>query len=281
MEPQKIPRPYQSAYDLFPEHQEPYVQGSERLLSRLKESSEDLNRLQSARYFGSLSWKNVLGIGGMLAIPEISGYKRLRKKSEDLDFIVNDAGLDAILRNEPVRIDSDSLPGSSAEWYVVEKNGISCAFLHNEIRGYKIPEKAFEEAVYKETIVGPVFTISPELNVALKVRRSTYQNEDVHGKDALDAASIIIGMQLSGREFNHEAFVDYLIDATQDHCSTDGLLERIDQLGKVAANNLPKKDRQLFLDPLQMSADYLREKTNYEQHWTNLEQGYHNQSPAS
>ena len=263
---QKTLRPYKDAYDLFPEHREAYLEASEKFNRRMRANYKDLRRLETVRNYGSLSsWKNILAIGGTLAIPEISGYRRLRKESNDLDFIVNDAGLEALLKKENLRIEKDSLPGSSAEWYVSEKNGIPCTFSHAEIRGYKIPEKAFEEFVYKETIVGPVFTISTELNAALKVRRSTYQNHPVHGKDALDVASTIIGLQMSGREFSHESFGNYLIDATQDHCSPEGLLERIDQIRNVAASNLPKKDRQLLLGPLERTEEYVRGETAHNQ----------------
>ena len=276
---QKILRPYQNAFDLPPEHQEVYFRGAEDLSKRINEDPEDFVRLELIRHYCAFSWRNVLGIGGMLSIPEISGYKRLRKKSSDLDFVVNDEGLEALLSNERTTIDRDSLPGSSAEWYVAEKNGISVVFLHNEIRGYELPEKAFTESVYTETIAGPVFTISVELNSMLKVRRATYQNHDVHGKDALDVASTIVGMQLSGREFNHEAFADYLIDGTREHCSPGELVKRIEKLGRAAANNLPRKHRELLLGPLERTADYIREKADYyEQDRTNQEQTYQNQS---
>ena len=270
--------PRSSISNPFQDDQEPYFQALDDKL-REEKGVDDALRLKVASYYCALSPGNVLGLGGMLAIPEISGYARLRKGSEDLDFIVNDKGMESVSGHESLRKEKDFIPGSEAEWYVTEKDGVTVTILHNEIRGYRMPEKAFAEAVRRETAGRVLYTIPDELNAALKICRSTYQNSKIHGKDAFDITSTILGMQSSGREFNPEAFTDYLIEATISHAVPEDLLERLDQIGKFAATNVRKKDRQSLLDTLEVSAEYVREKTSSRDS-TNTEQAYQNRLPS-
>ena len=54
--------------------------------------------LRAAAHYPALSPGNIAAIGGTLTLSQISNYKRLRLRSRDVDFIVNDRGLEAIFK---------------------------------------------------------------------------------------------------------------------------------------------------------------------------------------
>ena len=96
------------------------------------ESLEDKAILQFASYYCSLSSGNILSTGEILAIPEISGYKRLvKRRGSDVRFIVNGSGLEALLKSNEMLLEKRSHPESKADWYSAQKDGREAVFFHN------------------------------------------------------------------------------------------------------------------------------------------------------
>ena len=237
-----------------------------------KRIPEEKKLLEVASYYSSISPGNIVAIGGTLTLPEISGYKRLRLRSGDVDFVVNDEGLEALLKEEPA-IETFSLPephGVVASGYEVERMGVLAAFFHNEIRGFKIPEEAFSEATLKEASAGPVYVVPNELNLALKIRRGLEKIGEVYGKDGLDAGSTIMGMERSGKQFDSESFVKYLVEYVCSDYSQPTLLEAISRFGDYLTQ-LPKKDRRPYMEQLALSTAWIEERKNYQHEQRNQE----------
>ena len=258
---------------------------SRRRLERL----EDKSVLELASQYGALSPGNILAIGQILAIPEISGYKRLVNGRDDMEFIVNDSGLEAILGRSEGLIEKHSLPESNAAWYSIQKNGRLAVFWHDiitfqrgePVSGYRIPEKVFYQSVRRETTGGVIYVAPVEFDTALKIRKNRYENfYKMNPENALNASSAIIGMEMSGRDFDHRDFVDYLAEGISSFkkeyaCEACGhvnylvegsrfnyredLRTYLDQIGKIAVKNLPKKNNKpLLRDALARSEQYLK-----------------------
>ena len=220
---------------------------------------EESDLLYVANYYSTLSEGNVLAIGGTLTLPEISGYKRLRSRSGDVDFVVNDEGLEALLSTGPTKREEDFVPGVDGGAYITEKNGIFAAFFHNGIRGYAITGEDFPRAIRRETSAGPVYTISHELNLALKVRRGIHKKGQIYGKDVLDAASTLIGMELTGQDFDAETFADYLIGACRGS-SLVQILGYVSRFADAAVSNVSKEHVKPYLAKLSECAAYVEER---------------------
>ena len=227
--------------------------------NRGKTIPEEKTLLEIASHYSNLSPHNILVIGGTLTLPEISGYKRMRSRSRDVDFIVNDLGLEAILSSEPTKREEDFNPLVNGGAYITEKNELYAAFFHNEIRGYVIPEEIFSSGIPRETSVGTIYTIPEELNLALKIRRGVHSKGKIYGKDVLDAASMIIGMEMSGREFDAEAFAGYTVNGTCRDASLNQLLGYVSRF-MDAVNNIGKEHVETYVSKISECAAYVEEK---------------------
>src|SRR3989338_4471857 len=77
--------------------------------AKQKEQRKPINRfseeqlLHVASAITSASPGNILLLGGGAALSEIAGYQRLRGRSDDLDFVANDQGLEALARQHDMR----------------------------------------------------------------------------------------------------------------------------------------------------------------------------------
>ena len=260
---------------------------------RRLEYLEDKSVLELASQYCSFSPGNIVAIGQILAVPEISGYKRLVKGRDDIEFIVNDSGLEAILRLNETELEKHSHPESEAEWYSIQKDGRIIVFWHDVItfqRGehassYRIPEKVFYQSVRRETTGGVIYVAPVEFDTALKIRKNRYENfYKMNPENALNAASAIIGMELSGRDFDHRDFADYLvggISSFKKECACEacghvnylvegisfnygrGLQTYLDQIRNIAVKNLPKKNsKPLLLDALARSEECFKDDYN-------------------
>ena len=252
----------------------------EKVRDRENRIPEERELLEVASYYSTLSERDILVIGGTLALPELSGYKRLRLRSRDVDFVVNDRGLETILADGPIKRQTDfpeiiqeDPPEGEEGSYIAERNGLYATFYHNDVKGSRIPEKEFSEAILKKTSEGQVYVISNELNLTFKMLRGIQKKGYILGKDAQDAVSMIVGSHLSGPEFNAEKFRDYLIDQTRAEIDSDGLLGYVSELAdETTLDHLKKQewdekqDRtiypgKLYLDKIRECEDYLRKRS--------------------
>lgn len=207
--------------------------------------SED-QLLRVARFVCAYSPGNILLIGGGCVLSETAGFRRLRGLSDDLDFIVNDEGLDAV--KVPLNLGDTFKNGEIASGGNVNYvNDISVGFFHKEIKGWKIPESVFERPKAQSTSFGIVYMIPAELNLALKIRRgaSREENPHIYGKDALDAATTITGMRKRGESFNVSLFLQYLTQGVCADCKLLGYIECMNSFRR-SENQLFGEDRERY-----------------------------------
>lgn len=183
---------------------------------QLKTSEQDL--LKIASFVCNYAPGEILLIGGGCVLQETARYKRMRNISDDLDFILSDEGLVAI--EQPLSLRDTYSDGEKAGARVAYINDILLGFFHKELRGWSIPHEVFEHPRVEQTSQGKIYMISPELNVALKIRRGASKIEQPHiyGKDVLDFASIHSGMYECRQNFNSELFASYMARTTCKDC---------------------------------------------------------------
>lgn len=114
-------------------------------------------------------------------------------------------------------------------------NGIWVCIFINSIRGYTIGPEIYDAAAQVVTSEGPLHTIPPELNIALKIRRGL-SNGHIYRKDGCDFASVTIGLDRKGRCFDHAQFSRYMNAGVCDTCTLSSPYECIDELEKGKSN---------------------------------------------
>ena len=200
----------------------------------------------------SISPGNILLIGGGIILPQIIGYKRLRPRSDDLDFITNDEDISRALEQYDLQLEPASRhPGMHGVSQYTYLDGILVAIFHNQIRGYDIPSIIYEGAMVRQTSKGTIQTITPELNMALKIRRgaSRIDRPHIYAKDGHDFASMVVSGYLSGEKFDIEKWLEYMDSGVCNSCNLTGSTECMDQLA-VGERNLESRYRELFRNTL-------------------------------
>jgi len=190
--------------------------------------------LKIAHFMCKLSPKNILLIGGGNVMTQTAGYKRMRDLSDDLDFITNDEGIAEVRRFFDLKKHYHN--GTRSDGEVSYVNGIVVMFFYEHIKGWKIPESAFESYVVNCTSAGQIYSVPPELNIALKIRRGSSKSPDPHiyGKDALDFATIHAGMTLGGKKFNAG---DFARNMSCGVCQSCNLLSKTDCLRQLSVSS--------------------------------------------
>jgi hypothetical protein len=187
-------------------------------LSRPTVTEDELIRI--AQFVCSYSPGNILLIGGGCVLSETAGYRRMRGLSDDLDFIANEEGLEAV--KMPLNVGTNYKNGKPSDCRnVTYINDVLIGFFEKEIRGWKIPEEVFQRPRTVQTAAGEtIYMIPAELNIALKIRRGASRTDKprIYGKDALDAASIFLGMEKNSESFDQKAFISYLLQGVCADC---------------------------------------------------------------
>lgn len=214
--------------------------------------------LKIARFVCRYSPGNILLIGGGCVLSETAGYPRLRGLSDDLDFVVNDEGLESI--RKPLNLRGNYKNGQPSSAQISYVNDILTGFFHREIRGWKIPEEIFEKPRVKPTSEGVVYMIPAELNVALKIRRGASRKENPHifGKDTLDAASIFIGTRKLGEKFDARTLVSHIREGVCGDCNLPEHRECVANL-KQSGKQLVDGDRSRYLEFIDLVDSSLKE----------------------
>lgn len=228
------------------------------LLNRFTEE----HLLSVASYACRLSEGNVLLIGGALSLPQVSGYPKLRPRSEDLDFIVNDEGLNALCCSNIICAREGSITGSpEMGGYLAWINDVTMVFFHGTIRGYPLSDEIFGSPVFRKTSEGVVATIRNELNIALKIRRGLTRG-GIYGKDKLDFASAVLGLKGSGEDFDASLLSDFM---SPDVCNACQIGEPYGCMSAMSegAHNLRAGDRTVFFSKVKECAERLEDVCRY------------------
>ncbi|MFH1307935.1 MAG: hypothetical protein ABIH72_03715 [archaeon] len=225
-----------------------------RDISLNKFSASELLRLASS--ICNLSSGNILMIGGGMVLPEVIGYKRLRQRSDDLDFVVNNQGLQKLSKIYEIKPASLIIPNIGEGSYYSVKDGITIALFHDGVKGYDISKEVFAEGLEVKTSQGVVNTIPHELNIALKIRRGASKTH-IYSKDALDFASTIVGLSLNGPGFDYENWARYMSQGVCTSCNlTRGnCIESLEE----GVKNLEKKYRATVSNAASHCKEYTKE----------------------
>jgi len=213
--------------------------------------------VKTAVDFCGLSKGNILLMGGALSLPEISGFRSVRERSSDLDFIVNSDGLSQI---ESVcnlkRYDEASKSGA----YMGNHDGVDLAFFLNDVKGFDV-SGVFSRAVHKRTEFWDVFTVPYELNAALKVRRGSLKKR-MYGKDGLDFAVSVHSKKLSFEDFSARVFASYLKSVCES-CELGYRFACLYEFEKQVQNGLRLDERSLVFDKVSECRSALENQCRY------------------
>ncbi|MBN2101707.1 MAG: hypothetical protein JW716_02450 [Candidatus Aenigmarchaeota archaeon] len=168
--------------------------------------------LQVASEHCMVSPGNILLIGGGSVLPQISGFKMLRPRSEDLDFVANSEGVEALRANASL-LDSGTIGRASGEFLFRDcYNGVHVAVFPEGVRGFRFSEPDYLNSRQVETESGKVYAVGPELNTALKIRRgsSKKDNPHIYAKDAMDFATMVTGANIRETPFDVKRWEEYM-----------------------------------------------------------------------
>ena len=200
--------------------------------------------LDLASYVCNLSPENIFLIGGGLILPEIVGYKRLRFRSCDLDFIATEDGIDDAL--EKHEFESAAFYGfNEVDGYATYMRDVFIALSTLNLRGYEVPQ-SFEVRKH-ETSQGVVYSIPHELNLAMKIRRGVSKGH-IYGKDGLDFASTVTGLHLDDKTLDVQEMCGYMNAGVCESCQLTSNLKCTDLLKMHGTHNISKDYRQLVGD---------------------------------
>lgn len=200
--------------------------------------------VQTAVGLCNLSQKNILLMGGALSLPEISGFRSVRERSADLDFIVNSNGLASVEKVHKLRRYDESAELGA---YMANFDGVELAFFHNDIKGYDVG-RVFENVVQRKTEFGDVFTVPYELNIALKVRRGSFSSKQkMYGKDGLDFAVAVHSKKLSFDDFSAQVFASYLKSVCEE-CQLGYRFACLTEFDKQAQNGTSLVERAVVFE---------------------------------
>ena len=90
----------------------------------------------------------------------------------------------------------------------------------------------------------------------LKINRGISKKGEIYGKDGLDFASVVIGKDLSGQDFNSQIFAEHLAENVCPKCPMESL-EYLNQLER-GVNNLPSEHRETYIKKLNQCRDSLK-----------------------
>lgn len=189
----------------------------------------------------SASPGNILLLGGGAALSEIAGYQRLRGRSDDLDFIANDQGLEALARQhdmKPWHVEGTGYATFVSDVFV-------CVF-HPTVHGLVVDASVYLAAIVRQTGQGPVHTVPVETNLAMKIRRGASRDQPhIYGKDGIDAATMVTGLRVLNTPFDHASF-GAAMQRTCESCRLGEPLACLDAIERYGSQQLPRKERPYF-----------------------------------
>lgn len=136
---------------------------------------------------------NTLMMGGLTTVPQLMGYRQIRKASNDIDCAATEEGI--VLLHDALKGNYQMFISRQFGDLVLDYEGIPFSFVTDLSRLWKIPEDLWISAVSIDSDFGKIRVISPEYLITLKTRRAYYQGR-VYGKDKLDIANVLLAGQL-------------------------------------------------------------------------------------
>lgn|SRR3989338_317787 len=215
--------------------------------TRERKRRKPINRFSEAQLLHiasditSVSPGNILLLGGGAVLSEIAGYQRLRGRSDDLDFIANEAGLEALLQQYNIK----PWPVENVGYFTVVDDVLVGVF-YPTIRGLVMEQSIYDASVIRTTSQGQIHTVPAELNLALKIRRGASKNPPaIYGKDGIDAATLVTGLRVLNSPFDPPSF-RATMELVCQSCRLEEPLACLDAIERHGSKQLPQKERPYF-----------------------------------
>ena len=124
--------------------------------------------------------------GGQTATPLLFGYKHMRTYTNDLDFLVREEDLSAIIMAEKLKFDTTHGVFFGYEMDVIYT--VTCGHIHN----WEIPDDLLSNSRKITFGTGTLTVCPPEYTITMKFRRALENGCVLFGKDAIDIINLII-----------------------------------------------------------------------------------------
>ncbi|MHC4884484.1 MAG: hypothetical protein ACYTGH_05295 [Planctomycetota bacterium] len=192
--------------------------------------------------------------GGQLATPLVYGFTKMRRHTNDIDYIVHEDLLPDLVRREHL----DYIPGYGVFYGYFE--GILAVFMCGRIHNWRIPKTFFDEALDWPIGGVPVHVSTRDTLIALKFRRGTEYEPHLFGKDGVDLVNLLTA----------PAFRDDLGPHDWDRLcerllaiAGPRVFELLPALRKAFHNHMPKKRVSRALIELQTFEEALRRASKH------------------
>jgi len=180
----------------------------------------------------SLDDGNIVLIGGQTTLKGITGYKKCRCRSSEIDLAADEPVLDAFNEKELFYI-----PEMQCLLYM--ENGLPCGIFCKDIKGLPI-FFVTEDAKTVETPQGKVVYARPEKTVAMKFRRGA-TNGSYRGKDAVDYLTLAAAGRNNGSELDNKYTAGLIEEIACPNCNITEYKGCFRPFGK-SIKNIPQKD---------------------------------------
>ncbi|MHC4871180.1 MAG: hypothetical protein ACYTFY_04995 [Planctomycetota bacterium] len=136
-------------------------------------------------YFGRKYHDDVLLFGGQLATPLVYGLVKMRRHTNDIDYVVRDRALLNIVKNEHLNF----IPEYGV--FCRSFEGIYCVFMCNKIHKWTIVNRFYRESREWLLINNKIWVSSRDYLIAMKFKRGIELDGHMFAKDAIDIVNML------------------------------------------------------------------------------------------
>lgn len=209
--------------------------------------------LQASAELYRLSGFDTIVIGGHTILPQLLGYREMRKRSGDIDSVGTETGIRLLILSRNCYTDMHY--GISEDELFLEKDGMPLGVSLNKIHDWQVPLHFRESSiVFEVPEIGPIRVGAPEYQITLKLRRGHHcldEGRSFYGKDRIDIANILLAsLYQAGLK---AVDMKLLVELVREHVTFDtsclrGLWEQANLYENGTMRRAEKKDLKGILD---------------------------------
>jgi len=191
------------------------------------------------------SGEGVIVYGGHSTLPQLLGYRLMRKPSKDIDSVGKEEHIKELLENRGLY--SDFHYGLRENQIILTNDSnIIIGTGLDRIHDWEVPQDFYDNSmIFSIPDIGNVRVASPEYQIMLKLRRG-YENMGIkpfYGKDRIDIANILLAPYY--RSGLREVDLNELSNLVRFHITDDrSCLEKLVELANLEkVDNLNKDER--------------------------------------
>jgi len=178
---------------------------------------------------------HIVLIGGQTSLPSISGAKKYRKRSAEIDLVADDTGMYSFLVEDVLYYVTDG------DYLLFSRGGMPCSVFSGDVRGFPVPF-IMDDTETTDTEYGRVVHASPEMTAAMKIRRGAMKGHQ-YAKDALDIFSLAMSRIKAGEELDTEIIADCVSFYACDKCTTGSYMGCVSENRRML-QHVPAADRE-------------------------------------